>query len=342
MWTLSEHLDQATGILAEVVTSPTFPEKEVLSFASRSAAQQAINERDPGTIAGRAFDQALFGEHYLSRPSDGTSESLKRITRDAVADFHKRFIAPDTATLVFAGDVDPDEAFQLAENLFGKWSGRSERLKWPTPPIPHATRILLVDRPDASQSEIRIGQVVDLTRKDEDYAQARILSQLFGESFSGRLNRTLRIQKGLTYGARGYFDVNTDEACFRVSTFTRNDRTAAAVEAAIKELAALKTEAVTAEELDSARDTLIGQFQMGLETAGQIADRWWNLVVWGLPNDWYTAYQEDIVQTDKPALLNSAVERLDTARLTIVVVGKASEIKADLERIAPVEIVSVN
>lgn len=339
IWTLADHLETATEILSDIVRQPVFPAKEVASFAARSAAQQAINERDPGTIAARAFDAALFGDHYLSRPDSGTSQSLASVTRDAVVDFHRRFVAPGNSTLIFAGSVTPEIAFQLAEQWFGPWEAQAEEMTGSPPPVPQNTRILLVDRPDATQSEIRIGQTVRLTRKDFDYAQARLLSHLFGESFSGRLNRTLRIQKGLTYGARGYFDAKTEEACLRISTFTRNDRTAAAVEAAIQELAALSAAEVSLDELETSRDALIGQFQMGLETAGQVADRWWNLVAWGLPENWYTEYQNQIATTDDPALLQSAVQRIDPSRLTIVVVGRAAEIQAELEKIAPVEVV---
>ena len=78
---------------------------------------------------------------------------------------------------------------------------------------------------------------------------------------------------------------------------------------------------------------------MGLETPGQIADRWWNLLVWGLPENWYTDYQKGLISTSDPAVLRSAAERIDPSRLVIVVVGKAADIKADLERIAPVEVV---
>lgn len=340
IWTLREHLEQAAEILAQIAQKPTFPEKEVAGFVGRAAAQQAIGERDSGTLAGRAFSQAVYGQSYLARPADGTSKSLKRITREAVADFHKRLVVPAGGTLVFAGDVTPESAFDLAERWFGQWQGAAEAVAAPAPPASEASRIILVDKPDASQSEIRIGQIVNLSRNDADYAQARLLSQLFGESFSGRLNRTIRIQKGLTYGARGYFDVNARDSVFLMSTFTRTDRTVAAVEAAIAELAALRTSPVTPDELESARDTLIGQFQMGLETAGQAADRWWNLQVWGLPTSWYTEYQRQIVQTEDPATLTAAIDRIDPARLVIVVVGRAGEIKEALEKVAPVQVVS--
>ncbi len=339
MWTLREHLATAVEVLAEVVRMPTFPEGEVTSFVTRSAAQQAISEKDPATIASRAFTGRVYGDYYLSRPSDGTSATLRRVTRSAVAEFQQQYLTPDVATLVFAGDVDAEAAFTLAERCFGDWKGQSRQPEYARPPQPGATRILLVDRPEATQSEIRIGQLVQVSRKDADYAQTRLLSHLFGESFSGRLNRTLRIEKGLTYGANGTFDVGLSTACFRMSTFTRNDRTASAVQAAIDEVKRLGGAEVTAQELESSRDTLIGQFQMGLETSAQIADRWWNLKVWGLPQDWYKEYQRRIVQTEQPAALRAAIGKLDPAKFTVVVVGKASEIKADLERIAPVEVI---
>jgi zinc protease len=339
LWALREYADPAVEILSEIVRTPTFPAKEVSSFVSRSVAQEAINEKDPGTIANRAFAAGIFGDFYLSRPSEGTSASLKKVTPEAVADFHRRYIAPDVATLVFAGDVDPEAAFSLAEKWFGDWQGKSQPLQASRPPEPATARILLVDRPEATQSEIRIGQVVSLSRGEPAYAPARLLSQLFGESFSGRLNRSLRIEKGLTYGARGYFDLAATAASFRMSTFTRNDRTAAAVQAAIDEVKQLNKSTVTREELDASRDTLIGQFQMGLETPAQVADRWWNLVVWGLPADWYRDYQQKIVQTEDPASLAPAIAKLNPAKFTIVVVGKASEIKTDLEKIAPVQVV---
>ncbi|MCL2329937.1 MAG: insulinase family protein [Phycisphaerae bacterium] len=342
LWTLREHLDKSVELLAQIVQTPTFPEQEVANFLSRAAAQQAINEKDPGTIVSRRFAIELFGDHYMSRPTEGTSASLKSITRDEIVDFHKRYLVPRGATLVFAGDIKPEAAFALAQQRFGSWkeAGTAESPKVAALPAAKPLRIVLVDRPDASQSEIRIGQLVSLTRKDDDYAQARLLSQLFGESFSGRLNKSIRIEKGLTYGVRGSFDVNVDTASFRMNTFTRTERTAEAVKAMIEDVRRLKTDPVTQDELSTARDTLIGQFQMGLETPGQIADRWWNLTVWGLPQTWYTDYQKQLASTSDPAALTTAIERIRPDRFIIVVVGKASEIKDNLAKIGPVTVQS--
>ncbi len=337
LWTLSEHLDLAGSILAEILRTPTFPEKEVTNFVARAAAQEAINEQDPSTLAPRELAAALFGDNALARPAGGTSESLTKITPEAVARFHQRFFAPDDATLTFAGDVTLDRAAELAEKWFGDWAAAADKTDSPAPPAPAPRHVVLVHRDAAVQSEIRIGQVVPVSRRDPDYAAVRLLSQLFGESFSGRLNKSLRIEKGLTYGARGYYDVQAHAAAFKIGTFTRTEKTADAVQAALVEVDRLLGDNVTDDELTRARDTLLGQFQMGLQTPAEIAQRWWDLIVWGLPERWYHDYLHDVAAVDQPAALHAAARRtLTPDRLTIVIVGDADAVEQPLTAIAPV------
>lgn len=337
-WTLSEHAALACRILAEIVREPVFPEREVANFVERSIARERIEDQNPETIAVRTLDRALFGEHPLSRPAGGTSGSLENISRERVAEFHKQFFAPDAATLIFAGDITTERAVALAQECFGSWSGQARKTTAPPVPQSNGTRVLLVDRPSASQSEIRVGQVVPVSRKDSDYAAARLLSMAFGESFSSRIGRVLRIEKGLTYGARGYYDVEGDTASFRVSTFTRTEKTTEAIEAALAEVRRLGDADPSEEELAQARDQLIGGFQVGLETPLQVAARWWDLIVWGLPERWYDEYQKAILGVNDPSALRNVAKRtIDPGKLTIVVVGSGSALREDLGRIAPVQ-----
>ncbi len=338
VWTLSEHIGLACRTLAEMVREPSFPQREVDNFVERAVAREKIEDQNPATVAGRVIDRALFGDHPLSRPAGGTSTSLKGITREQVADFHKKFFAPNVATLVFAGDITAERAVALAQECFGDWRGEVSLSTPPAPPPREKSKVLLVDRPAASQSEIRIGQVVPVSRRDPDYAAVRLLSMVFGESFSARLGRVLRIEKGLTYGVRGYYDVENDTASFRINTFTRTDKTAEAIEAALAEMNKLFTADVSTEELALARDQLIGGFQVGLETPSQVASRWWDLKVWGLPDGWYDGYQAAIIGVNDPAAVRqAAVRTIDPHKLTIVVVGNGDGVRKDLSRIGPVE-----
>jgi predicted Zn-dependent peptidase len=198
-------------------------------------------------------------------------------------------------------------------------------------------RIVVVDREGAVQSEIRIGELVNVSRRDRDYAGVRLLSQLFGESFSGRLNKSLRIEKGLTYGSSGYFDVDRETAAFKMSTFTRTERTVDAIKAMLDEVERLQTGQVTQDELDAARDTLLGNFQMALETPAQIAARWWDLIVWGLPEGWYSDYLRSIASVKDPKVLDEvARSRLRPDDLAIVVAGDGTQLEKDLAAFGPV------
>lgn len=338
MWTLSEHAELACRILAEILQDPSFPQREVSNFVERAVARELIEDQNPATIAARTIDRAMFGDNPLARPEGGTSTSLKEITRDRVAAFHRQFFAPNIATLVFAGDITVERAIALAEECFGGWRGQATLDTPPAPPPRGELKVLLVDRPSASQSEIRIGQVVPVSRRDPDYAAVRLLSMVFGESFSARIGRVLRIEKGLTYGARGYFEAEGNAAAFRISTFTRTEKTADAIEAALAEVDKLVTGDVSLEELALARDQLIGGFQVGLETPWQVASRWWDLKVWGLPEDWYDAYQAAVVGVTDPAALRQAAARtIEPRKLTIVVVGNGEGVREGLARIAPVQ-----
>ncbi|HSA26624.1 MAG TPA: pitrilysin family protein [Phycisphaerae bacterium] len=337
LWTLTEHLDLAVETLAEIVREPTFPQKEVAGYVARSAARRAIEEKDPSTVADRSAAREVFGDYFLARPIEGDSASLGKIDREAVVGFHKRCFAPDVSALVFSGDIALDRATALARRWFGDWTGKAERRRYAPPQVGPRTHIVVVDQPDAAQSEIRVGQIVPLSRRDRDYPAARLVSQILGSSFGSRLNRVLRIEKGLTYGARGNFDNKSEAARLHITTFTRTDRAAEAVRLVLGEVARINRPSdMSREELDQARDTLVGSFQVDLETSARVAAMHWNLRVWGLPPTWYQEYLARLATITDPAELTAAAARIiDPSGLTIVVVGRGDELAPALSGIAP-------
>jgi zinc protease len=337
IWALSQDADLAAKTLAEAVREPTFPDNEVSEYVTRAVAREKVAEQDPATIASRAFSKALYGRNYLGRQTGGTSKTLPAIPPAAVRAFHESHYASNIATFMVTGDIAPDAAFALAEKYFGDWKSNADvQVTSPAPPVT-PRQILLVDRPGAVQSEIRIGQIVPVSRKDKDYPAVRLLSQAFGESFGARLNRVLRIEMGLTYGARGAFNVDTGAAALSMSTFTRTDKTAVAVEAALGEVRKLTDGLVTPEELRQCRDSLIGKFQMALETPAQTAARYWDLIVWGLPENWYSEFLRAVERVDDPASMTETARRvLKPDQMLVVVVGNGEKIREELTKIAPV------
>jgi predicted Zn-dependent peptidase len=167
----------------------------------------------------------------------------------------------------------------------------------------------------------------------------KLLATILGETFDCRLNRKLRIEHGLTYGARGYFDFGIDASSFRISTFTRTDRTADAIKLALDEVTRFCSEPVTEEELSAARDTLIGQVPVSLETPAQVAGRWWTLALWDLPPEWHEAYLKAIAAWQSAEALRALADRvLNPDNFSIVVAGEQASLAKSLTPWGQVEV----
>ncbi|MFN4242593.1 MAG: M16 family metallopeptidase [Tepidisphaerales bacterium] len=333
---LADQAGRAIELLAEVVRRPTFPEDEFKRLRQQALAGLAVSEQDPKFLADREFRARLFGAgHVYGRTT--SSATLRSMTRDAVAAWWTTHVRPETTVLYVAGDLTPEAAFTLAERFFGDWRVDGEAPPAAVPPAPprSATTIYLVDKPGASQSEIRIGQLA-LTRSDPRWQTARVLTQVFGGSFDSRLNEVIRVQKGLTYGIFGYFRPYRDAGHLEISTFSKTDTTAETVSAVLAEMARMKDDPVTDRELSIARSYLVGSFPIDRETPQDVINDLWLIEYAGLPATYLRDSLALVAATEADDVMRLAREVLDERQVVVVVVGDASKVAADLEQIAPV------
>jgi zinc protease len=334
---LKQFLDRAMGMLASVVREPTFPPEEFEKLRKQVRAGLAISAVEPATKASREMRRRLFGSHPYSRSATGELADVDALTvADCVA-WWKQFPRPEQATLIFAGDVTPEEALALAEKNFGAWHNTTPARLPELPPLPGlgTQTIYLIDQPGAVQSQIRIGQR-GLLRSDAGLPAATVASSYFGGAFNSRLNEVIRVQKGLTYGASGGFNFARFAGSFVASTFTKTESTAETVKATLAEIERLRSEAPTTKELDDTKSYFAGSYAAARETPQQIASELWMLELNKLPVDFFEQTLERVARTDAAACKNLASSVLDPSHMVIVVVGNAPKIKADLEKIAPV------
>ncbi len=338
---VTAQLDRAMRLFAEVVQVPRFDGKEFGTLRSQTATGMAVAEKTPEVQADRAFAAALWGDHPYGRPAEGTAEDLDELEVSGLRDWWTTFVRPETATLYIAGDVTPERATELAERYFGDWEAEGDALQRPLPEWsrPKKTAITLVDQPGAVQSQIRAGHE-GVARRHPLHATGVVLTQIFGGAFTSRLNDVLRVEKGLTYGARGGLTTRRFGGEFRVSTFTKTPKTGETVQAILGEVERMREEAPSGDELDSAVKYLAGSFAGSLETPQAVASRLWTLELDELPADYWNTYLERIASTTSEAVVAAAQQLLDPERLLIVVVGDAKEVQEDLEEIAPVEVVT--
>ena len=332
LYCLADRLEEGLTLLAEAITEPGFPSDEVERAQEQQIAGIQQRSMDPGSLASdvaisRYFEKAV----PYSRPLDGTLESVAGLTRTNLVEYAAINYRPENGGLVIVGDVGPSEVADLAEKHLGTWAGSpSSDGRFSVEPDTRERRVLVVDRPGSVQSEIRIGHV-GAERSIPDYFPLSIANMVLGGTFSSRLNLNLRERNGFTYGVRSQFAFRSRPGPFEVSTAVGTEVTALAVEEIIRELDGLVEQGPTDDEVTACRDFAAGVFGLQLETAGQIATRVAQLVVYGLPNSYFHEYRDEVRAVTTEAVAEAARQHLRPAEVQVVIVGDAKEVSGPLQ-----------
>jgi zinc protease len=340
----ADRLREALSLVAEIVLEPSFPEVEVTRVRNQRLAAIRQRRMTPGGFANDMLSYFLYPQgHVYGRPLAGTASSVAPLDRGALQEWTStQFLAPG-AGLVTVGDVDPGEVARLAEELLGGIPAGDRQAVKPPPGESRFSglRIVVVDRPGAVQSEIRLGHV-GISMTHPDYFRLKIFNTVLGGAFTSRLMLSLREEHGFTYGVRSGFRHRRGPGPFTISAAVGTDVTADAVREARVELEGLLQDGPTEEEAQAARDFLAGVFPLQFETSYRIASRLSELVVFGLPDDHFSTYRDRIRSVTSQDALAAGRRALGDGSLTAVVVGDASAVAGPLEALGlgPVDVVS--
>lgn len=338
---VTDKFDHAVALMAEVVRTPTFPKDELAVLRQQTLMGLMVQATTPNYVASREFRRRLYGDHVYARTATGEPEDVQALTAADLKAWWSEFVRPEASTLYIAGDVNVADAFKMAEANFGDWRVETPQRKAQIAeiPKPQPTHIYLVDKPGSVQSEIRIGHVA-ITRDHPSYFRTRVLSHIFGGSFSSRLNEAVRVERGLTYGARGGFSTSRFAGSFSASTSTKTPSTVEAIQIILREIDRLRSSPPTSEELHQAKSYLVGSFAGNRETPQATVGDLWLIKYDDLPADYFSRYLAGIRDTTTEDIVADAQNLIHRDQLVIVVVGHAEHLKEDLEKIAPVTVIS--
>lgn len=327
---LDRNLLPGAEIFADVVQRPDFPSKE-LDRVRRERLTEIRQQRDePAAIASLRFSRFVYGESPYARPLIGDEASVRAIGAEDVAGFFRDHYLPNNASLIITGRIDRVEAKALAERFFGGWQRGTRDEGAPIePPAAVQPHIYVIDRPEAVQSEIRVGHA-GVPRSCEDYFPLMTMNALLGGVFTSRLNLNLRERHGYTYGIRSAFAFRRHAGPFVVSTAVRNAVTADATNQILFELDRIRQGEVTAEELADTKNYLMGVFPATVQSAGDLANRLQEMELYDLPEDYFDHYRARIEEVTPEEVRRVAEKYLDPENATIVIVGKASEVAPTL------------
>jgi predicted Zn-dependent peptidase len=324
-------LTQALDLLADVVLRPTFADSEVTRQRELRRTQLLQQKDEPVQVANVAFPAIVYGAaHPYGRPLAGTEGSVTGLSRERVADFYRTYYRPGGARLLVVGDLTLDEARRLIEARFGEWA-RPAVAPAAAPVAPALTprAIYLIDKPGAAQSVIRIGHVGP-ARETPDYFALQVLNTILGGAFTSRLNQNLRETHGYTYGAGSAFTLRRQGGPFVAQASVVTAKTDSSLIEFMKELRRIRDEAVPAPELEKAKQYLTLGLPGDFETTAGSAFRFRDLLVYGLPLDFYGSYSDHIRAVTAADVQRVARRYIDPDHFDIVVVGDKSLIEAGI------------
>lgn len=332
---LKKDIQKGLELLCDVLLNPTFPQEEVSKMLEQRIDGIRAAKDSAWDVMGDYFGAYLYGKHPYGRPTDGDENSLAAIARDDVLGFYRSWYVPGNAFLVAVGDFAAAEMERLLGEKFAGWpAGQTPAVRLPEPQPSAGKRLLLVDKPDSTQTFFQIGNT-GISRTDPDRIPVDIVNTLFGGRFTSMLNSELRINSGLTYGARSFFDLRKMRGPFAISSYTPNATTEKAIDMALDVLERLHEKGITQEELQSAKNYVKGQFPPTIETAAQLAALLARLEFYGLDArevDEYYARIDAMTLEDARRVIR---QHFPLENLVFVLIGKAEEIQPVVKKYAP-------
>jgi len=333
--TLKKNLDRTLELMEEVLMRPRFDTTDFARVKKQQIEGIQSNYKDPAAIASQVYDRLLYGdEHIYSVPTSGIEETVNRITADDVKSFYNSYYSPEISELVVVGDVSQD-AIMDKLGFLKNWSPKGISLPGlPEPKSGTSTRVYLVDKTDAPQSQIRIGYMTDMPYDATgEYYKSTLMNYTLGGAFNSRINLNLREDKGWTYGARSYFDSEDYAGPFTASAGVKAAATDSAVYEFMKEITDFRNNGITNEELSFMRNSIGQRDARSYETPWQKAGFLQRIVHYNLDKSFVDTQREIIQNISKDEINNLARKHLKPDQMYIVVVGDAKSHRQNLENL---------
>ena len=338
---LSRDFGALLDLLADAALRPRFDAREAQRARAALLASLEHAKDHPATLASWYANRVVYGAHRFALPVAGTPETAARLDAKTARAYHAKLFVPTGATVSVTGDIDAQAVIAALRDRFGAWPKGALVDPGPPPPAqaPAQRAITVVDRPDLGQTRIVVGHE-GIARTDDDRIAVALFNVVVGGSgFSSRLMNALRAQEGLTYGVSSSYSLRRVPGPFFAATFTRVEKTRAALDILLAELERARKEPPGEKELSWARTLATGSFSMELETSDAVTAALVDLDVYGLPEDSLDTYRTRVRAVTPADITAVAQAHLHPERAAIVLVGPAKLIVPQLDGLGHVEVV---
>lgn len=332
---MSVKAEPALQILADVVLHPAFKQEEIDRLRNQRLDYLRVALQQPGSLARFVTERVVFGSGAYGHDTEGTLETLPSIGRNEIVKFYQSHYLPRGAAFILAGDVTLEQGRDFAEKLFGGWKNGE--------PVPNDTRSsgaadwkaqdVVVDMPEAGQAAVTVAKPA-IKRTSPEYYAALVANAALGNGFVSRLNREIRIKRGLSYGAGSSIEARREPGLFSATVQTKNESAAEVAQLVEGELKRMVTEPVQGAELEARKAVLTGRYARNLETNEGFVDKMSELAAYNLPLDTLDKYIPSIDAVTSEAVTDFA-KKYFAQPASLVIVGKAGDFLEALKKNFP-------
>jgi zinc protease len=332
---LSSNAGPALSILADVVRHPAFKREEIDRLKNQTLDGLRVVLQQPGALARYVTDRVVYGTGEYGHAAGGTMETVQAITRDDLVKLYRAYYAPENATLILAGDVTLEQGKMYAQQYFGDWKAEPTADKEPARSVAADWKPenVVVDMPEAGQASVNVVKPA-IKRSSPDYYTGLVANAALGTGFVSRLNREIRIKRGLSYGARSALDSRRGGGSFVASAQTKNESAAEVAGLLQSELKRLGTEPVQGDELKSRQAVLTGGYARNLETNRGLVAQIASLATYDRPLDTVNKFIPAINAITAADVSAFAAKYFETPP-SLIVVGKAPDFLEALKKDYP-------
>jgi len=332
--TLTENLTKTLELLKQTLAMPKFDEEDFERVKKQTLQGIASQSVQADAMANEAFGKLLYGDGTpMGIPITGTAGSVKNITLDDVKEYYKKYFIPTSSILSVSGDMTMDELRGQLVTLMGWRPAQADTIKVVQYPVAPATKIYLVNKPGAPQSEIRVGYLAMPYDATGDFYKANVMNYVLGSAFNSRLNLDLREKKGYTYGIRSSFSGFHFPGPFTVSAGVRGNVTDSSVYQIMQELQLYREKGITKQELEFTKKAFVDREALQFETNAQKASYLKGIDEYDLPMDYIARQNKILKKLNVKEIDKIAKTYLPLQNVYIVVVGDKDKIKDGLDKI---------
>lgn len=331
---IKDDADKILPMLKEIIVEPVFPKEEIDKRQQRWLVELEQAKESPRSVIRSYFNKFIFGNNFYGNPVNGTASGITAITPTDIQNFYKSNYLPSLSAIAIVGDFNVSEMKEKISALFGNWKSveTDGTKRFETPELKFdKSRVLLINKSDSYETTFLIGGA-GVPRNNTDFVGLQVINTILGGRFTSWLNDELRVNSGLTYGARSLFIPYKFTGTFLISTFTKTSTTFQAIDLALETYNRLWTKGIDDRTLSSAKNYIKGQFPPDYETSGDLANLLTEMFYFGLDDSFINDFEKnvDAMTVEKSKELINKYFPKDN--LQFVLIGKADELRSEVKK----------